>query len=411
MSEAEVEMLILLFEIGIVIISSLVVAKVLGSRGIPQVLGLILGGIALQFFSFITSFPTPPTPELHYIITTVALGFIGYSIGAHLDIRKLRDSPYGLALILIGEAIGSFLVVTFFLTIFLQDFLLATLLGTIAMATAPASTAAVLNEYKSYGSLTQTILFVIAFDDILAIIFFNITLSLTESAFLGNTLSLIEILVPVVIEIGGSIVLGVVLALIMKNFNLEGIETYRSAEFVFPMVLICVSLAGIFHFSIILSCIIFGLILSTMAQCENKECVLGVERLSSPILALFFILVGFEMNLALLLTPILLIIVVYVISRAFGKSIGSYTTSRVSRMPKKVYNNLPFALFTQAGVALGLAAFAYARLIAINIPEATDAAVLVLDVIAVSVLIAEIIGPLLLKFALMRSGEVQKAPT
>ncbi|MHA2074690.1 MAG: hypothetical protein ACW97X_08735, partial [Candidatus Hodarchaeales archaeon] len=73
MSEAEVEMLILLFEIGIVIISSLVVAKVLGSRGIPQVLGLILGGIALQFFSFITSFPTPPTPELHYIITTVAL--------------------------------------------------------------------------------------------------------------------------------------------------------------------------------------------------------------------------------------------------------------------------------------------------------------------------------------------------
>ncbi len=80
-------------------------------------------------------------------------------------------------------------------------------------------------------------------------------------------------------------------------------------------------------------------------------------------------------------------------------------------MPKKVYNNLPFALLTQAGVALGLTAFTYSRLIALNITEATDAAILLLDVVVVSVLIAEIIGSLLLKFALMRSGEVKTAPT
>lgn len=412
---AEEDILILLFEIGTVIIFSLVVAKGLGNRGIPQVLGLIFGGIFLQFLTFLTSslqittFPTPPTSDIHYVVTTVALGFIGYSIGAHLDLRKLRDASWGLPLVLIGEAIGSFIVVTLIVTIVLQNFLIAVLLGSISMATAPGSTAAVIQEYGSHGSLTQTILFIIAFDDILAIIFFNIALSFSESVFIGVQLSLIESFLPIFIEIFGSVVLGIILAIILKQFNIEGIETYRSAEYVFPMVLICISLAGILHFSIILSCIIFGLVLSTIARCENKECVKGVERLSTPIIALFFILVGYEMNLTLVLSPLIFIILIYFISRAIGKSVGSYTSSRVSRMPKKVYNNLPFALLTQAGVALGLVAFAYSRLMALNIQEATDAAVLLLDIVAVSVLIAEIIGPLLLKKALTRSGEIKKA--
>jgi len=113
------------------------------------------------------------------------------------------------------------------------------------------------------------------------------------------------------------------------------------------------------------------------------------------------------MNLTSVFSPIVFIILIYFISRAIGKSVGSYTSSRVSRMPKKVYNNLPLSLLTQAGVALGLVAFAYSRLIALNVQEATDVAVLLLDIVAVSVLIAEIIGPLLLKIALTRSGEIK----
>ena len=84
MTEYE-EALIFLFEIGTVIIFSLIVARVLKKRGIPQVLGLIFGGFFLQFLTLLTSsisvvtFPTPPTPLIHYIVTTTALGFIGYT--------------------------------------------------------------------------------------------------------------------------------------------------------------------------------------------------------------------------------------------------------------------------------------------------------------------------------------------
>ncbi|MFX0122978.1 MAG: hypothetical protein ACFFAE_05015 [Candidatus Hodarchaeota archaeon] len=95
--------------------------------------------------------------------------------------------------------------------------------------------------------------------------------------------------------------------------------------------------------------------------------------------------------MALLLTPVLIIILVYFFSRAVGKSVSAATTSYVSKMPDKVTRYLPLSLLTQAGVALGLAAFAYSRLLELNIPAATDITILILDVIAVSVLLAEIL--------------------
>jgi len=400
----EAPLLILVFEIGAVIIISLVFAKVLGKRGVPQVLGLIFGGLLLQFLTFYTGFPSPPTEEIHYIITTGALGFIGFRIGAHLDLRKLRDASWGLPLILVGEAFGAFIIVTLVISIIFNDFLLGILLGSISMATAPASTSEVIREYNSHGSLSQTILFIIAFDDILAIIFFNIALSYSESIYSAVNLSLLELFSPIIIELVGSVVLGIILALLMKPFHIEGVEAYQSAEFVFPSVLICIALASLLHLSVILSCIIFGLALSTMARCENKSCVMGVERLAVPIIALFFILVGFEMDLTLLITPTIVGILIYFIARALGKSIGAYSTAAISKSPLKVTRNLPFALLTQAGVALGLAAYAYTRLLVVG---AKDIAFLLLDIIAVSVLLAEVIGPLLLKKALIRAGEIR----
>ncbi len=403
----EADLLIGVLEIGAVIIFSLIVARGLGNRGIPQVLGLITAGVVIRGLTMTTGFPTEPTPELIYLITTGALGFIGYNIGAHIDIFKLRDASWGLPIVLIGEAVGAFLVVALLVNFLLQDFVLALLLGSIAMATAPAATSEVIREYNAHGSLSQTILFIIAFDDILAIIFFNIALSYAESTFASSTLSLFEIFSPIIIEIIGSIVIGVILAFALRPFHIEGVKASESAEYVFPSVLICISVAGLLHLSVILSCIVFGFALSTLARCEDRACVRGVERLSSPIVALFFILVGYEMDLNLLVTPLILTILLYFFARAIGKSTGSFIASSLTKMPKKVTQNLPLSLISQAGVALGLAAYAFTRLNELNIPEASDMAIILIDVIAVSVLLAEIVGPLLLKRALIRAKEIK----
>ncbi|MHA1995753.1 MAG: cation:proton antiporter [Candidatus Hodarchaeales archaeon] len=403
----ETGLLIGVLEIGAVIIFSLIVARVLGNRGIPQVLGLITAGVVIRGLTISLGFPTAPTPELIYLITTGALGFIGYNIGAHIDIYKLRDASWGLPLVLIGESIGAFLTVAILVILLLQDFVLALLLGSIAMATAPAATSEVIREYNAHGSLSQTILFIVAFDDILAIIFFNIALGYAESTFVTSTLSIFEIFFPIAIEVIGSVLIGTTLAFALRPFHIEGVKASESAEYVFPSVLICISLAGLLHFSVILSCIVFGFALSTLAKCENSACVRGVERLSSPVIALFFIIVGYEMELNLLVSPLIFTILLYFFARAIGKSTGSYVASSLTDMPQKVTRYLPFSLLSQAGVALGLAAYAYTRLFELNVPAASDIAIALIDVIAVSVLIAEIIGPLLLKKALIRAKEIK----
>ncbi|MFW9995396.1 MAG: cation:proton antiporter [Candidatus Odinarchaeota archaeon] len=408
----ETALLIPVLEIGLVIIFSLVVARLLGRRGIPQVLGLIFAGIFIQFVTVVTGFPSPPTAELHYVVTTGALGFIGYSIGAHLDLHHLREESSGLILILLGNTIGAFILVYFACIVIFRDLGLSLMLAAIATATAPASTAEVLGEYNSKGPLSQTILFIIALDDILAILIFNVALSYSGSYYSGDELSIVTVTIPVMLELIGSVIIGVLLAILMKPFHIEGVEAAQSAEFVFPTVLICIALAGIFHISVILSCIVFGLVLSNLAECDcpdTKSCVMGVERLSGPLIALFFILVGFEMQLGLLLSSALAVILVYFIARALGKSLGSYLAAKMVRMPDNVTNYIPFTLLTQAGVAVGLAAYAVTRLSVIGTQEALQASDILLNVIAASVLLAEIIGPLLLKWAITRAGEVGQA--
>jgi len=405
----ETELLIVILELGIAIIVSLIVAKFLGKRGIPEVLGLIFGGIILQFVSSTVGFPTPPSLDIHYLVTTIALGFIGYNIGAKMDLRMLRRESKGLLLLLVGEAIGAFIIVTVIISIFLRDHVIALLLGSIAIATAPASTAKVLSDYNAKGPLCSTILFIIAFDDILAIIFFNIALSYAESYYSSISQSLINTILPILADLLGSVALGVVLALVLKPFHKADIDASKIVEVTFPAILICIALAGLFHFSIILSTIVFGNVLASLAKFDYKECQYGIERLYSPIIALFFILIGFELNLGLLITysSILVVVILYFLARSLGKSIGAWSGAYLGDMPEQVRQNIPFALLTQAGVAVGLAAITFTRLNELGTTPALTTAILLLDIVVMSVIISEIIGPLLVKRALVRSGEVR----
>lgn len=396
-------------EIGLVIIFAMLVAKLLGRRGIPRVLGLILGGLFLQIMANIIGFSTNINLEIHFIVTTGALGFIGYCVGAELDLRKLRKESWGLCLIVITESAGSLIITTVMIWVLFQDFILAILLGSIAMATAPAATAEILGEYNSKGPLSSTIYFMIAFDDIVAILIFSFALSYSESYYGDIHLSLVNTFFPVLVELIGSVILGLVLALALK-LHVEGAEASGRSEFLFPALLACIGLSGLLHFSVILSTITFGLTHASLTSSGHNECVIEVEKLAAPIIILFFILIGFEMNLGLFLEfATTAMVLIYFLARALGQSFGAWSGATVANMPKQVRHYLPFTLLTQAGVALGLAALAFTRLTNLGINEATDTAILLLNIVTLSVMITEIIGPLLVKWAIHRSGEVPYA--
>ena len=69
---------------------------------------------------------------------------------------------------------------------------------------------------------------------------------------------------------------------------------------------------------------------------------------------LFFVLIGARLDVKLLfiMGPIGL---TYFMFRSFGKYFGAFTGAYLAKVPDKVRQNIGLCLFSQAGVAIGLA--------------------------------------------------------
>ena len=201
--------------IGILITVAFIGSKAFQRLGIPQVVGFIVVG-TLCGSSFLNIIPLELTHELTFV-SHIALGLIGFDIGSHLRLRELRQLGRCLIIILICEAIGTFLIVTAGIYAITQSIHTALIFGALASATAPAATVDVLAEYDAKGPLTTSILVVVGLDDALALILYSIAANLAESTLVNSSPISWEntALIPV-IEIGGSVLLGFGLGLILE---------------------------------------------------------------------------------------------------------------------------------------------------------------------------------------------------
>ena len=123
-----------------------------------------------------------------------------------------------------------------------------------------------------------------------------------------------------------------------------------------------------------------------------------VERWTAPLNILFFVLSGAELDLRVLSNPLVLLIgVIYIIFRSFGKISGAYLSCAMTQTSDSIKKHLGITLLPQAGVALGMA---------ITAANLSDGAV-VRNVVLFSVLIYELVGPTLTKRSLLAAGEIK----
>ena len=375
---------------------------------IPDVLALIIGGLVLNILIDVNSLVTD-FQGLESVITELALAYIGYKIGNEIDFEVLRKKGRKFGVVLLGEALGAFILIALGMFLLTHKLGLSLLLGSIGMATAPAATTLVLSQYKAQGEMTQAILFIIAFDDTMAILFVDLSLGFIIHE--GEALYLLipEIIYEISLEIFLSVLGGLIGLLIIYLLLKLNIMTKKSSiEWIYgtALMLIGLSLAG--HVNTILILFVWGIGISVLEKhfSQLEEQMEKIEILSIPILYLFFILVGLLMDLDKLLEfATLILAVAYTVSRGIGKGIGSYLSSSVSNLSTHVKNNLPFSLLTQAGVAIGLSSLSYHRLLELHHPEDAD---LVINIIGISIVITEILALYLVKKAIFRSGEATK---
>ena len=344
------------------------------------------------------------------IISDVALGFIAFSMGNEFRLGQLKKNGRQATIIGILQAVITTIVVDVALIglhFIMPDKLslqAAIVLGAIATATAPAATLMVVKQYKAKGKLTDILLPVVALDDAVGLIVFAVSFGVAKSMGNGN-FEILNVVFEPIFEVIGSIALGFVMGLLFteceKFFHSRSKRIAVSVTFV----LLTVGISSLsfnwlglhFGFSSLLSCMMLGTVFCN--ECDvSEELMERADRWTAPILILFFVLSGAELELSIFANIFVVIIgIVYIIFRSIGKYMGANLSSRLVKCDPKIVKYLGITLLPQAGVALGMA---------IKAKELGPEGNIVRNITLFAVLIYELVGPFLTKISLIKSGDI-----
>jgi Kef-type K+ transport system membrane component KefB len=392
--------------IGLIIAVSFLGSKLFQRFGIPQVVGFIVVGVLLGP-SLLNIVPLELSDQLLFI-SEIALGLIGFDIGSHLLFGELRRLGRSIVFILLFEAIGTFVLVTLGIYALTQSFHTALIFGALASATAPAATVDVLAEYDAKGPLTTTLLAVVGMDDALALLLFSVTAAFAESLLAqSGPPSVLQILELPLIEIGGSVVLGVGLGLLLDQIMCRMKVQHDAMAISIGFVFLSVGLSEAFGFSLILTATILGMFVVNRCPEHGQHIRYTIEQAGPVIYVLFFTLVGARFQVSLL-PSMGLLGVAYVMLRSGAKFLGAWLGGTLGGAEPAVRNNLGLGLLSQAGVAIGLA-LSSAKRFSVYGEEGQALGALIINVITATTFVVQIIGPICVKFAISRAGEIGQA--
>ena len=346
------------------------------------------------------------------LISNVALGFIAFSIGNEFRLSQLRETGRQALVIGILQAVAATLLVDAALLIFhliRPDVLsvpAAITLGAIGAATAPAATLMVVRQYKARGKLTDLLLPIVALDDAVGLILFAVSFGIAE-AMSSGAVDVVGIVVNPLLEILGSLVMGAVagwmLTQLEKLFHSNTNRLAMSIGFVF--VTVALSMLEIpaggsakLGFSSLLVCMMLGSVFCNLCPL-SEEIMKNADRWTAPLLVLFFVLSGAELELGVFLQfSSVLVGVVYILARSLGKYYGARESARLVGCDRNVVRYLGITLLPQAGVALGMC------VTAASLPGDGK---MIRNIVLFAVLVYELVGPLMTKWALTKAGDIQ----
>ena len=388
----------LLLKICIVLLVGVIGGKLAGLFKLPNVsgylvLGLILGPSFLKFIS-------PDDVETFSIISELALAMIAFSIGSEFILKDMKKLGKSILFITIAEVVGAIVLVFIIMYyIFKQPFAFSIVIASMSAATAPAATLLVIRQYKADGPLTRAILPVVALDDVLGIIAFGIAMSLAKISIGQQDYSIYKMVSGPIIEIGGSIILGLIIGAILVFASKSASGRDQLQMLSLAAIGIATGIANVLGYSPLLTCIVMGSMVVNISR-NSKRTFKSIDDFSSPVYTLFFTLAGASLDLSILKT-VGLMGVAYVIARAGGKMIGAWIGAKAVKAESTVRKYLGLALLPQGGISIGLLVIVRQQL-----PQYTMA---ISTIIMFSVLIYEVTGPIFAKIAIEKANEINGA--
>ena len=395
----------ILLLLGLALFGGTVGGRIFQKLRIPQVVGYIIIGVIIgqSGLRIVNNDVIEALKPFNYF----ALGLIGFMVGGEL--KKEVFAKYGkqLMYILLCEGITPAILVTLSVGLFGSlifgasghIWALALLMGAIASATDPASTTSVLKEYKTRGPLTTNITGIIALDDGLALLLFAIASSVAGSLIGNAHVGWVKSILHPLYEMLGAVLIGTLAGVMLNGILRRYAEKERILAFSIGTVLLVTGLAVAANVSLLLAVMTLGVVVVNFRPHKSKEAFNLVEGFTPPIYVLFFVLVGAKLKFSNMTLPVVLLIFIYLFYGLTGKMAGAKLGAFLSRAPEKVLKYLPFALFSQAGIAIGLSILA-----AQSFPGHLGDTLVI--VITATTFATQILGPPFTKMAAVKAGEI-----
>ena len=390
------------FFIGVAVLVGFAGGKLSHKIKFPSVVGYLIAGLILgpSFLNLLH----PQVLDKLVVFNDLALSIIAFIIGSELNLSNLKKLGKGIITIIFSESFSAFYLVTLGVYLLTKKLYLALILGAIAPASAPAGTAVVLQEYKAKGPLTQALYAVVGFDDGLGIIIFAFASAIAK-LIMGKSVGIMEEAIKgPILEITGSLALGAMLGFLLGFF----VRRLRRKEDILALslatIFILTGVSKFFHFSLILSNLTLGMIFANFFLFANRRVQEVLSSIASPIYIIFFVIAGAHLDIKLL--PAMGILgLIYILCRTIGLVGGASLGATISKSPYVVRKYLGWGILSQAGVAIGLAMLVVTEFPSLGM-EGRNLALKVINTIAATTIVFEILGPIGVKYAITKAGEI-----
>lgn len=411
-----------LLSVSIALLAGLLMTRAFKPFKLPAVTAYLIAGVLIGPFCIGAlgidglGFATLEQVSSLSVISEIALGFIAFSIGSEFRMHDLKKIGKQAFVVGIFQALVAtlFVDIALFVVYLMMPNVLSMpqviTLGAIATATAPAATLMVVRQYKAKGPLTKLLLPIVALDDAVGLIVFAVSFGIAKGMVNGGTMDLVGIIVNPLVEIVVSLILGAVMGWLLtqieKLFNSNTNRLNMTIAFVALTAALSSQInllsihIGPVHIgtSSLLVCMMLGTVFCNICPL-SEDVMTRSDKWTSPLLALFFVISGAELELSVFADlAIVGIGVIYIVVRCLGKYLGSMWSAKATKCEPNICKYLGITLFPQAGVALGMCTLAM---------ELGEPGRLIRNITLFAILIYEILGPLMTRWALTKAGDIK----
>jgi Kef-type K+ transport system membrane component KefB/predicted transcriptional regulator len=389
--------------IGTAILAGIIGAKIVQKLRIPQIVGYVAIGMILGPVLNVISQEAVQSFDL---VSMVALGIIGFLVGGELKREIFVKFGKQVPIVLLFEGVTAFVLVGVFSFCAMWYFsnwqtalAVGVVFGAICSATDPASTIAVLWEYKARGPLTSMLTAIVTLDDALALVLYAISISVAGVITGHQESGFLTAIFHTAYEVFGALVLGLIsgimLSMVLKRIN----DSEKILVLVLSVVLLVLGVSISLRLDVILAAMALGVTLVNATPRAAQMALDVLHKFFAPIYILFFVLVGARVSFSHFNKVIGALVIAYVIGSITGKTLGAYLGGLCSGTVKTVKNYLGFCLYPQGGIAVALLIIASQRF-------DSNISALMLLVVIIGAFILQIVGPIGVKIGAGKACEL-----